>query len=233
MRRLTVLALLMVPVLGAPLAGAQAAEDRYVVVNGEGAVSAPPDMAEVATGVQARAPTARAALDQANAAMSRVIDAVKKAGIAEKDFKTARVGLSPVYDRPERGDARRLSGYQASNSLAIRVRDMTAIGTLLDSLVTAGANDIGGIRFLISEPKALMDEARKKAMEDAAARARLLAEAAGLQLGVVQRIEEGGVQVPRPLMMAPSDVAMRASAVPVAAGEQEVRVVLTVRFGLE
>ena len=207
-------------------------QGRAIVVAGEGMVSAVPDMAEVSAGVQSRAATARAALDQNNAAMAKVIDALKKAGIADKDVQTARLNLSPVYDRNSSSGERRPNGYQASNSVMVRVRDMSKIGALLDTLVSAGANDLGGVRFMIAEPQPLMDEARRRAVADATRRARLLADAAGIHLGKVERIDEGGVQFPRP-MIAAGDIAMRSTAVPVAAGEQEIRVTLSVRFGIQ
>ena len=116
--------------------------------------------------------------------------------------------------------------------MIVRVRDLPKVGTLLDTLVSAGANDLGGVRFLIAEPQPLMDEARRRAVADATRRAKLLADAAGIHLGKVERIDESGIQVPRP-MMAAADFAMRSSAVPVAAGEQEIRVTLSVRFGIQ
>jgi uncharacterized protein YggE len=205
---------------------------RAIIVTGEGAVSAAPDMAELSAGVQTRAPTARAALDQNNVVMTRVRAALKTAGIADKDVQTAQLNVSPVYQRNNTTGERHPDGYQVSNSVLVRVRALPTIGTLLDALVSAGANTLGSVRFLIAHPQPLMDEARRRAVADAEHRAKALADAAGVHLGKVQRIDEGGVQVPRPLM-AQADFAMRSSAVPVATGEQEIRVTLSVRFGIQ
>jgi len=227
----TILCALLLVATVAPVR-ADEVQGRAIAVAGEGMVSAVPDMAEVSAGVQSRATTARAALDQNNAAMAKVIDALKKAGIADKDVQTSRLNLSPVYDRNVNSGERRPNGYQASNSVTLRVRDLTKIGTLLDTLVSAGANDVGGVRFLIAEPQPLMDEARRRAVADATRRAKMLADAAGVHLGKVERIDETGAQLPRP-MFAAADIAMRSTAVPVAAGEQEIRVTLSVRFGIQ
>ena len=227
----TILCALLLVATTAPVR-ADEVQGRAIVVAGEGMVSAVPDMAEVSAGVQTRAATARAALDQNNAAMAKVIDALKKAGIADKDVQTSRLNLSPAYDRNYSGGERRPNGYQASNSVMVRVRELPKVGALLDTLVSAGANDLGGVRFLIAEPQPLMDEARRRAVADATRRAKLLADAAGVHLGKVERIDESNIQFPRP-MMAAADMAMRSSAVPVAAGEQEIRVTLSVRFGIQ
>jgi uncharacterized protein YggE len=227
----TILCALVLAVTAAPVR-ADEVQGRAIVVAGEGMVSAAPDMAEVSAGVQTRAATARAALDQNNTAMAKVLDALKKAGIADKDVQTSRLNLSPAYDRNPGNGERRPNGYLVSNSVIVRVRDLPKVGTLLDTLVSAGANDLGGVRFLIAEPQPLMDEARRRAVADATRRAKLLADAAGIHLGKVERIDESGIQVPRP-MMAAADFAMRSSAVPVAAGEQEIRVTLSVRFGIQ
>lgn len=206
-------------------------QNSAIVVTGEGTVSAVPDMAEITAGVQTRAATAREALDQNNAAMTKVIDALKKAGIADKDVQTTQLSVSPVYQRNSSAGARRPDSYQVSNSVLVRVRALSKIGTLLDALVGAGANNLGSVRFLIARPQPLMDEARRRAVADAERRAKQLADAAGVHLGRVEQIDESGIQVPRPLMAA-ADFALRASAVPVATGEQQIRVTLRVRFGI-
>lgn len=230
MLRLTLCALLLVAAV-APVR-ADDMQGRAIVVTGEGTVSAAPDMAEIAAGVQTRAATARAALDQNNSAMTKVLDALKGAGVADKDMQTTRVNLAPAYESNPNTGARRPNGYQVTNSVTVRVRDLSKLGTLLDTLVSAGANNLGGVRFLIAEPQPLMDEARRKAVADATRRAKLLADAAGIHVGKVDRIDETGIQMPRP-MFAAADIAMRSSAVPVASGEQEIHITLNVRFAIQ
>jgi len=222
------LAALVLLVLATSVAPATADDSRAIMVGGEGTVRAVPDMAELIAGVQTRAPAARTALDRNNAEMEKVMAALRQAGVAAADLQTSQFSVSPTYERSDRG-MRRMTGYQAVNRVTVKVRDIATVGTLLDAAVSAGANDVQGVRFTIAEPGKLMDEARRRAVADAMRRARLLAAAAGVKLGAVRSIDERGIQAPRPLMMA----ADAARAAPVAPGEQEIRARLTVRFAVE
>lgn len=219
-------------VLTAATAVANAADaPRYVSVQGEGTVETVPDMAEIATGVTARAETARQALDTSSAAMRRLMAALRKAGVAEADIRTSQFNVSPWYEPPAAGRQRRIAGYQATNQVTARIRDLARLGTILDAVVTAGANRVNNVRFGVAEPRNLMDEARRKAVVDARRRAALYAESAGVKLGAVLSIEEQAVHVPRPRAMALE--AVRAASVPVSPGTEEVTATVSVRFALE
>ena len=152
-------------------------------------MSVPPDQAQIDGGVANDAKTAREASDANNAAMGKVLLALKGAGIDEKDYQTSRLSLQPQY-APNRSGPSPIVGYRASNRVTIRVRDVTRIAGMIDVLVGAGANDIGGINFMVSQASKLLDEAREQAISDARRKAQIYAKAAGVTLGEPLRISE-------------------------------------------
>jgi hypothetical protein len=154
-RALAVFAALM---LAAAAAAAEA--PRYVSVTGEGEVETTPDTAEIGTGVTARARSAREALDATSAGMRRLMESLKKEGIAAADIRTDNINLSPWYEPAAGGQPRRIAGYQATNQVAARIRDISHLGRVLDAVVSAGANRVNGVRFGVAEPEALMNEAQ-------------------------------------------------------------------------
>lgn len=228
-----ILALLAGLMLAGAVSPVTAAEigPRHVSVEGLGAVDATPDMAEISTGVTARADSARRALDASSAGMRRLMETLRQAGIAEGDIRTSNFNLSPWYEPRKGNRPRRISGYQVSNQVTVRIREISRLGAILDAVVTAGANRVSGVRFGVAEPRSLMDEARRLAVADARRRAALYAEAAGAKLGTVIAIEEHGARPRPPRMMALETV--RAASVPVAPGTQRLTVSITVRFALE
>jgi uncharacterized protein YggE len=149
--------------------------------------------------------------------MKAVFTAIEKLGVPQKDIQTTSFNVSPRYAS---GDAPRLTGYDVTNQVTVRLSDVSRLGAALDALVTAGANRMNGIDFAIAEPAPLLDKARADAVADARARAETYARAAGVTLGPVQSISEGG-SGPVPLRMA-APMAFAAKAVPVAAGEESV-----------
>lgn len=198
---------------------------RHVSVEGIGRVSAVPDVAVIQIGVQREARDAGAAMDAASQAMTAVLDQIRGAGIAPEDVQTTGIGLHPNWRHTQDGSPPRVTGYIASNTLSVRVRDMELLGGLLGAVVADGANTMNGLSFEVADPGALEDQARVAAVEDAARKARMLAEAAGANLAGVVSISEGqAAGMPGPMLeMAMSDRA----AVPVAAGQLEV--IVTVR----
>ncbi len=203
-----------------------------ITVAGAGEIAAPPDTATVRAGVVTEAKTAAAAVEQNSQAMQRVLAALGEAGIAGKDIQTEQFDVSPQYrPDPEQRDVPRLVGYQASNVVRVRVRELEGIGSVLDRLVTAGANRMHGIAFSVGEPTALLDEGRKRAVADAQRKAELYAQAAGVRLGRLLRLEEAGA--PGPI---PGPYFARAEAmaqVPVQPGELELSVRITATFAIE
>lgn len=240
MRILNTLALALPLAAAILLSAAQIAaadDDRKpaITMSGLGEVAAPPDTALVSTGVVTEAKTAREALDANNAAMEKVIAELKNAGIEARDLRTSNFSVQPQYYHPPRdrngaSEPQRIVGYRVSNSLQVRVRNLARLGAILDVTVSQGANQLGGIAFSIDDPEALLAQARKKAMEDAIARARTYAEAAGVVLGRVMSISESSG--PRPLPMVARMRAEDAAAVPVEAGEHTVTAEVQVTWEL-
>ena len=191
---------------------AQAAE-RAVTVTGEATVSVPPDTAVIRIGVSSLEKTAREAGEANAKQMTAVLAAIKASGIAERDIQTSRLSLQPQYD-PNKGGTR-LTGFQANNQVTIRIRDIDSLPAVLDRAIAAGANEMSGIEFVVSEQSKLLDQARDEAIADARRKAELYAKAAGAKLGQVISISEEGT-APQPRAMQ----AVRAGAVPIAPGEQ-------------
>ena len=217
-------ALIVAAAAVAPLP-ARAAE-RLVTVTGEATVSVAPDMAVIRIGVTSQGKTAREASDANARQMTAVLAAIKDAGIAERDVQTSRLSLQPQYD-PNKGGTARLLGFQVTNQLTIKIRDIAKMPGILDRAIGAGANEMSGIEFVVSQQSKLLDQARDDAIADARRKAALYAQAAGAKLGPVVAIAEEGSNPPPRLMQA-----MRAGAVPVSPGEQTLRAVVTVSYEL-
>lgn len=202
-------------------------------VSATGASTRVPDLAVIQAGVVTQAASAAEAMQQNAAQMARVMAALRKAGIADRDVQTATINLSPQY-RYVQNEAPVITGYQASNQVSIRFRDVAKSGTILDALVREGANNISGPNLTIDKPDAALDEARVDAVKKARARAELYAQAAGLKVDRILAISESGAmpETPRPVMMMRAAAAPMADT-PVSAGEQELNVTVTVRFLLK
>ena len=202
-----------------------------ISVSGEANVSVAPDLAQVEGGVTSEAKTAREASDANNAAMGKVLLALKGAGIEEKDYQTSRLSLQPQYAQPtpNRTGPPQIIGYRANNRVTIRLRDVTKVANVIDTLVAAGANDIGGINFMVSQASKLLDDARTQAIADARRKAEIYAKAAGVTLGAPLSISEGGSPGPlfRSKMAAPMAIA------PVAQGEETLSVAVNVSWAIK
>ena len=201
-----------------------------IAVIGEGVVSAVPDMATVRVGVAREARAAGDAMRAASDAARAVLLRLEVLGIEARDVQTAGIRLDPRYQHTNDGRPPKITGYVASNDLSVRVRDLDALGAVLDGVVSDGANGLGGLTFGVAEERTLMDEARRLAVADAQAKAELLAEASGIGLGPVLSISMGGpVAQPFP---AGRSMAMEAAAVPIAAGEMDFRQTVSIVFAI-
>lgn len=204
-----------------------------VTVVGSGRASAKPDMAEVNVGVTTQAATAADALHENNDAMDRLLKALAGHGIEEKDILTSGFNVSPQYQYNQNRPPR-LVGYQVSNSVHVKVRQLPTLGPLLDDVVGRGANQINGVSFSVAEPNPLLDQAREKAVADARRKAELYARAAGVSLGNVLLIQEYTPHLPRPMEAQPmAAMAGRAAAVPVATGEMDFSATITITYALK
>lgn len=207
---------------------ARAAEkiDKLLTVTGEATVAAAPDMATIRVGVTSQGKTARAASDASNREMTVVLAAIKESGVADRDIQTTSLSLQPQYDPNKTGGAR-LIGFQANNQITVKIRDISQLPSILDRAISAGANEMSGIEFVVSEQNKLLDKARTEAIADARRKAELYAKAAGMKVGRVMSIsEEGAVPPPRTFQ------AVRAGAAAISPGEQTLRAVVTVSYEL-
>ena len=159
--------------------------------------------------------------------MTAVLAAIKESGIDDRDIQTSRLSLQPQYD-PNKAGTARLTGFQVTNQLTVKIHDIGKLPDILDRAIAAGANEMSGIEFAVSEQSQLLDQARAEAIADAHRKAELYAQAAGAKLGRVLLIADESAPAPRPLVQA-----MRAGAVPVAPGEQMLRVAVTVSYELD
>ncbi len=214
--------------LAAP-ALAQTVPPPAISVSGEATVSVAPDQAQIDGGVTSDGKTAREASEANNAAMGKVLLALKGAGIEEKDYQTSRLSLQPQY-APNRTGSSPITGYRASNRVTIRLRDVTKVANVIDVLVGAGANDIGGINFTVSQPSKHLDEAREKAVADARRKAEIFARAAGVTLGEPLSISEEGAPAP---MFRGKLAAPMAAGAPVAQGEETLSVTVNVSWAIK
>lgn len=199
-----------------------------ISVAGEGKVTAVPDIAELSFGVQTGPqPTAKAAMSMLEKSMTAAFAAVKALGIDEKDISTESLHLNPSYDW--NNGRQTLRGYEANQSLRVKVRDLDKVSDVLSAATNAGANQAGGVQFTIDDPEKLQAEARSEAITKAQEKARELARQLGVSLGDLQGFSEGGSGVipPMPYMakaMMVGDAAMAEAGVPLPPGEQEISV---------
>jgi len=227
MRRTLMPALFAAFALAAMPAMAQdASSDDNITVQGLGEAYAAPDMATVTSGVVTRAETARAALDANNEAAGELMSLLEEMGIASRDMQTSNFSVQPIYEqrepRPVDGSAPaspEIIAYEVSNSLTVRIRDLDMLGQVLDEAVTVGANRINGVSFSVADTRDIDDEARRAAVANARHKAELYAEAAGVDLGDVQRIEEADYGRPMQESMQMARMAADSGAVPMASGE--------------
>jgi uncharacterized protein YggE len=236
-------ALVMVPLVtaqlpqagGAFMAQAQGTAEtalRQIGVSGMGRVDLAPDMATVMIGVTHQDEVAGEALQQTSDAVALMLERLAGLGIEARDVQTAALTLNPVWrDRPDQQGQQMPWGFEARNVVNLRLRDIAALGAVLDAMVSDGANRLDGISFGLQDPEASMDEARRRAVADASRKAALYAEAAGVTLGPVISLSETGGGFPRPQMM--EMAAMRADSVPVAAGEVGITASVQMVFALE
>lgn len=206
--------------------GAQGSDaPRTVTVNGTASVSAVPDQATFTFGVEGRGETASEALAASSAALTRVVDAVKRAGVDGGDVQTQQVSLSPVTSQ----DGRRIENYAAHSSVTVRVKNLDRAGPLVDAAVGAGANSVYGPALERSDRDRLVRDALAGAFADARAKAEALAEAADGSLGRVLSLSESGGAVPLPYDRA---LAAESPGPSIEPGKQEFQASVTVTFEL-
>jgi uncharacterized protein len=191
-----------------------------------------PDVATLSTGVVRQASDANAAMRANATQMDKVMAAIKAAGIADRDIRTSGISLNPQYKYVE-NQSPTITGYQASNTVDIKVRDLSRLGKVLDALVASGANQVNGPSFEIDQPEPVYDQARRDALEKAQARAQMYAKALGLRVRRIVSIDEGGgYRPPMPMPMMAMSRAKAESDTAVAPGETTLSANLNVVFEL-
>lgn len=200
---------------------------RSVTVNGTASVTTVPDQATFTFGVDVRGETASRALSAAAAAVVRITDAVKDAGVDGKDVQTQNVSLSTVTS----SDGRHIDGYAANASITVHAKDLDSAGRLVDAAVAAGANNVYGPSLDRSDAEELAEQALADAVADARRKAEALAEAAGGSLGDVISVSETGSAVP-PLPYAAREAAVQSADLSIEPGTQEIQASVTVMFEL-
>lgn len=210
-----------------------------ISVSGEGKANAPPDIASLSFGVIVqRQSTAKAAMDQLGKSMQMVLDAVKKAGVEDKDIRTEGLSLNPAYDWKDGRQIMR--GFDASQSLRVKVRDLDKVSDVLAAATNAGANQAGGVSFIVDDPEKARAEAREEAIEQTQEKAKILAGQLGMRLGKLKNFSEGG-GVPPPMPYFARDMALEKAGIggggveptPLPAGEEELTVQVTLTYELK
>ena len=223
-----------------PTAQASSTGDDFgrsaIWVSGTGEVMAIPDMAVVSLGVEVEEDTVQVAMDKAAAAMDSVVAVLRANGVAEKDIQTQWFNIYPVRNWTEREGT--IVGYQVTNTVSIKVREVDATGRIIDAVAKAGGDliRINGVSFTIDDPSKYYAEARAEAVGDAKEKAQQLADLAGVQLGAPFYISEGGGYTPTPIYM---DYAMRSyeggsvPTTPINPGETEIILMIQMAFAIQ
>ena len=227
--------ILAAALLAAP-ALAQTERPAMISVTGEATVSVAPDQAEIEAGVTSDGKTARAASDANNATMGQLLLALKATNIDSRDVQTSLLSLQPEYSQNRSGASANsgppaIVGYRASNRVTVRLRDVLKVSSTIDMLVGAGATDIGGIHFTVSQASKLLDDARAQAIADAHRKADLYAKAAGVALGAPLSISEASS--PGPLFRGKMMTAAPMTSTPVAQGEETLSVTVNVSWAIK
>lgn len=195
-------------------------------------VEAKPDIATVGAGVTTQAQTAVEAMQRNATAMAAVIARIKALGIAERDIQTTGINLGAQYDYDQATQRPVFRGYQASNRVAVKLRDIQKTGRVLDALVVAGATDLSGPDWAIADDTAARSQARKAAMATARAQAMEYAKLAGYTgLRLLEISENSSARPPMPMMRVQA-MAEAKDATPVQPGMVEAGVTVTVKFEL-
>lgn len=204
-----------------------------LVVAGSADILTAPDEAVVRVGVTRQSANAQAAQEQTNAAAQEVIRAIRSVGAPASQIQTARLVLSPVYAprSPESREAPRIVGYNASNTVSVRLADLSQVGPVIDAALKAGANELQGVQFTLRNDLPSREEALKQAVNEAQGKARVMADALGVRLVEVLEAAEDGISVaPFAESAAAPRFAAAAAQTPVSPGQIEVRANVTLRY---
>lgn len=202
-------------------------------VTGTGSVFVKPDTAIATVGVDITASTLAQATSDASSRMTAVLDKIKSLGVDSKDITTTSYTVNPITSNPKEGETPQITGYHVSNVVQVKIRKLDDVGKILDAAIGAGANSLNSLYFTVDDPSSSQKDARTQAVTDAMAKAKTLANAAGVSLGPITSISEN-VSVPRPLVdryAAPAAIGLAAGAPgPVETGQMEITVTVEMHF---
>lgn len=207
------------------------AEGTLLSISADGTSEARPDLATINLGVTTEGQTAAAALAENARRMTALTQALRRAGVAERDIQTSNVSVYPQQQYVE-GQQPRITGYQANNSVTAKVRNINNTGRVIDAAVAAGGNTVNGVSFSHAEPDAQLDIARRDAIAEARRRAELYASALGMRVNRIVSVNEGGGYAPPVPMAVERFAAGDAAATPISPGQVETRVSVSVTFEL-
>ncbi|HUS97715.1 MAG TPA: SIMPL domain-containing protein [Hyphomicrobiaceae bacterium] len=205
---------------------------RTLSISATASVAAEPDIATFTTGVVTEEATAKKALAGNSEAMRRVLDGLKRAGVAAKDIQTMQFNVQARYNNPKRGDTQEITGYAVTNQIVVAVREVARLGELLDLSIGLGANRMGSIQFDVSDLELKQDDARRQAVQTAIRRAKLYALASSEQLGPILTIRES-VHQPRGQHQRGAGRMAMAMAAPIAPGQLEYEVTVNIVWALK
>ena len=207
-----------------------APREHTISVSGTGRVVTAPDVADLRLGVTVTRTTVKDARNVAAGQMNRIIAALKKLGIADKDLQTSGLSLQPNYTYPNGGNPR-LTGYTLSNGVSVTVRDLDKLGDAIDDGLAAGATTLDGVSFRVDDPAKAQDQARKEALAQAKAKAQTLASGAGVSITGVASISETAAPIP-PIYYGGAQFGAIAkdAATPVQVGTNDVMVTISVEY---
>jgi hypothetical protein len=191
-----------------------------------------PDLMTLTLGVESKAPTAQAALQQNKDRAATLVTTLKSKGVADRDLQTSNLSLSPTWD-----DEQNITGYVASNMVTVRLRDLNAAGAVVDAASSAVGDDIRmhGVAFSIDDTSGALEQARTEAVKQAVEQAKQLASAADVELGAIKSIDDTNTDLPMPQYYGRAydlDTAA-ASEMSIEPGEQELSVDVRVVFEID
>lgn len=186
---------------GIPITSVVTQKQELFSVTGEGKITVVPDTAIVSLGISLNKPSVKAAQDEVNSVISEITKSLRALNIDAKDIKTSNYSIYPQYDYQTTG-GNRISGYQVSANLTVKVREFDKVNQVIDTATTKGANNVGGVQLTVDDTKQkeLLQQAREMAVKDAKSKAESLASAAGMTLGKIVNIQEDSNNFPRPMM---------------------------------
>lgn len=200
---------------------------------GEGKALAKPDIASVSVGIQAQAQTVQSVQEQINSVINKISAGLKQAGVDSKDIQTRNYSIYPNYDYTS--SQQRITGYNASTTLLVKVRNLDNVNNVIDTATANGANQVSEISFDIEDKIKLENEARQKAVSEAKKKAEQAAKIAGFKLGRIINYSENqqGIERPLPVMMQAADKAVSGTPTQVEPGSSEVTINVTLSYEIQ